>query len=65
MPWRSFAFELANRSYYAAFIPDCGGEYSVQFPEQHSALLAEQKAGAGAYQVLITESSSVQGRFNL
>ena len=42
------AFELASRSYFAAFISDRGDEFFDQFPEQHSALLAEQEAGAGA-----------------
>jgi ribosomal-protein-alanine N-acetyltransferase len=59
------AFELANRSYFAAFISDRGDEYFDQFPEQHSALLAEQEAGAGAYYVLVAEDGSVLGRFNL
>jgi [ribosomal protein S5]-alanine N-acetyltransferase len=59
------AFELANRSYFAAFISDRTDEYFDQFPEQHSALLAEQEAGAGAYYVLVAEDGSVVGRFNL
>ena len=46
------AFELANRSYFAAFISDRGDEYFDQFTEQHSARLAEQEAGAGTYYVL-------------
>jgi ribosomal-protein-alanine N-acetyltransferase len=36
-----------------------------QFTEQHSALLAEQEAGAGAYYVLVAEDGTVLGRFNL
>jgi ribosomal-protein-alanine N-acetyltransferase len=59
------AFELANRSYFAAFISDRGDEYFGQFTEQHSARLAEQEAGAGAYYVLVDEDGSVLGRFNL
>jgi ribosomal-protein-alanine N-acetyltransferase len=59
------AFELANRSYFAAFISDRGDEYFDQFPVQHSALLAEQAAGLGAYYVLVAEDGSVLGRFNL
>ena len=59
------AFELANRSYFAAFISDRGDEYFDQFAEQHSALLAEQEADAGAYYVLVAEDGSVLGRFNL
>ena len=59
------AFELANRSYFAAFISDRGDEYFDQFTEQHSALLAEQEVGTGAYYVLVAEDGSVLGRFNL
>jgi [ribosomal protein S5]-alanine N-acetyltransferase len=59
------AFELANRSYFAAFISDRGDEYFDQFTEQHSVLLAEQEAGTGAYYVLVAEDGSVLGRFNL
>ena len=59
------AFELANRTYFAAFISDRGDEFFDQFTEQHSALLAEQEAGAGAYYVLVAEDGSVLGRFNL
>jgi [ribosomal protein S5]-alanine N-acetyltransferase len=59
------AFELANRSYFAASISDRGDEYFDQFTEQHSALLAEQESGAGAYYVLVAEDGPVLGRFNL
>ena len=59
------AFELANRSYFAAFISDRGDEFFDQFTEQHTAMLAEQEAGAGAYYVLVTEDGTVLGRFNL
>jgi [ribosomal protein S5]-alanine N-acetyltransferase len=59
------AFELANRAYFAASISDRGDEYFERFPEQHSALLAEQEAGIGAFYVLVAEDGSVLGRFNL
>ena len=59
------AFELANRSYFAASISDRGDEYFDQFDEQLSALLAEQEASAGAYYVLVDTDGSVLGRFNL
>ena len=59
------AFELANRAYFAAFISDRGDEFFDQFAERHSALLAEQQAGIGAYYVLVAEDGSVLGRFNL
>ena len=59
------AFELANRAYFAASISDRGDEFFGQFTQRHSALLAEQEAGAGAFYVLVAEDGSVLGRFNL
>jgi [ribosomal protein S5]-alanine N-acetyltransferase len=59
------AFEMANRAYFAASISDRGDEFFDQFTERHSALLAEQETGTGAFYVLVTEDGSVLGRFNL
>ena len=59
------AFELANRAYFAASISDRGDEFFGQFAERHSALLAEQEAGIGAFYVLVAEDGSILGRFNL
>jgi len=59
------AFELANRGYFAAFISDRGDHYFDQFTERHTALLAEQEAGAGAFYVLVADDGPVLGRFNL
>ncbi len=59
------AFELANRAYFAASISDRGDEFFDQFTARHSALLAEQAAGVGAYYLLVAEDGSVVGRFNL
>jgi ribosomal-protein-alanine N-acetyltransferase len=59
------AFELANRAYFAASISDRGDEFYDQFAERHSALLAEQAAGRGAFYVLVAEGGSIIGRFNL
>jgi ribosomal-protein-alanine N-acetyltransferase len=59
------AFELANRAYFAGFISDRGDEFFDQFTERHSALLAEQEAGIGAFYVLVAGDGSVLGRFNL
>jgi hypothetical protein len=44
------AFELANRTYFAAFISDRGDDYYDQFTDRQNALLAEQEAGIGAGQ---------------
>jgi ribosomal-protein-alanine N-acetyltransferase len=59
------AFETANRGYFAASISDRGDEYFEHFTERHNDLLADQKAGIGAYYVLVDEDGSVLGRFNL
>ncbi|MFE4416540.1 GNAT family N-acetyltransferase [Streptomyces sp. NPDC056821] len=59
------AFELANRTYFAASISDRGDEFFDQFPDRHSALLAEQEAGICAFYVLVADDGSVLGRFNL
>ncbi|HUZ36812.1 MAG TPA: GNAT family N-acetyltransferase [Streptosporangiaceae bacterium] len=59
------AFELANRAYFAASVSDRGDEFFGQFTERHSALVAEQEAGIGAFYVLVAEDGSVLGRFNL
>ncbi len=59
------AFELANRAYFTASIPDRGDEFFDRFAEQFRARLAEQEARSGAYYVLVAEDDSVVGRFNL
>ena len=59
------AFEVANRAYFAASISDRGDEFFERFAERHSALLAEQEAGTGAYYVLVAGDGSILGRFNL
>ncbi|MEO3753699.1 GNAT family N-acetyltransferase [Streptomyces sp. B6B3] len=59
------AFELANRAYFAAAVPDRGDEYFDRFADRYSALLAEQEAGVCAFHVLVAEDGSVLGRFNL
>jgi len=59
------AFELANRAYFAASVSDRGDEFFDQFTDRHSALLADQEAGNGAYYVLVARDGSVLGRFNL
>ena len=59
------AFELVNRAYFSAFISDRGDDYYAEFAERHSASLAEQEAGVGAFHVLVAGDGSVLGRFNL
>jgi ribosomal-protein-alanine N-acetyltransferase len=59
------AFELANRAYFAASISDRADDFFDQFTERHSALLAEQAAGIGAFYVLVADDGAVLGRFNL
>jgi ribosomal-protein-alanine N-acetyltransferase len=59
------AFELANRAYFAASVPDRGDDYFDRFTDRYNALLAEQEAGICAFYVLAAEDGSVLGRFNL
>ena len=59
------AFELANRTYFAASISDRGDDFFDQFTDGYNALLAEQEAGICAFYVLVAEDGSVLGRFNL
>ncbi|WP_436998447.1 GNAT family N-acetyltransferase [Streptomyces sp. enrichment culture] len=59
------AFELANRAYFAASVPDRGDAFFDRFADRFDALLAEQDAGVCAFHVLIAEDGSVLGRFNL
>jgi RimJ/RimL family protein N-acetyltransferase len=59
------AFELANRTYFAAAVPDRGDDFFDQFTDRYNALLAEQEAGICAFHVLVAEDGSVLGRFNL
>lgn len=59
------AFELANRSYFAAAVSDRGDDYFDKFTDRYKALLAEQEAGSCAFYVLVAEDGEVLGRFNL
>lgn len=59
------AFELANRSYFAASVSDRGDDFFDRFTDRYEALLAEQKDGVCAFHVLVAEDGSVLGRFNL
>ncbi|MFJ8008184.1 GNAT family N-acetyltransferase [Streptomyces fagopyri] len=59
------AFELENRAYFAASIPDRGDDYFTRFDERHRALLAEQETGACFFHVLVGAGGEVLGRVNL
>ncbi|MEU8176815.1 GNAT family N-acetyltransferase [Microbispora hainanensis] len=59
------AFELANRTYFAASISDRGDEFFDQFPDRYNASLAEQEACICAFYVLVADDGSVLARFNL
>jgi ribosomal-protein-alanine N-acetyltransferase len=59
------AFEVANRSYFAASIADRGDDFFRHFDDRHEDQLAEQATGRCAYFVLVEADGSVVGRFNL
>lgn len=59
------AFELENRSYFTASVPDRGEEYFDHFDDRYNATLALQESGLDAYFVLVDDEASVLGRFNL
>lgn len=59
------AFELVNRTYFAAFVSDRGDAYFDEFGERFDELLAERETGREAYYVLVDDDGSVLGRFNL
>jgi [ribosomal protein S5]-alanine N-acetyltransferase len=59
------AFELENRAYFAASIPDRGEEYFTDFDARHSELLALQAAGIAYFHLLLSEDGEVVGRVNL
>jgi [ribosomal protein S5]-alanine N-acetyltransferase len=59
------AFELANRTYFAAFVSDRGDAFFDEFSERYDELLAETEARRDAYYVLVDDDGSVLGRFNL
>jgi [ribosomal protein S5]-alanine N-acetyltransferase len=56
------AFELVNRTYFAASVSDRGDEFFDQFSDRYSALLAEQEAGICAFYVLVADDRSVMAR---
>ena len=57
-------FELENRAYFAASVPDRGDAYFAGFDARHGELLAEQAAGLHFFHVLV-DRGEVVGRVNL
>jgi [ribosomal protein S5]-alanine N-acetyltransferase len=53
------AFELANRSDFAASNSDRGDECFSKFAARHAESLAEQQAGKCAHNVLVAEDGSI------
>ncbi|MFF9644799.1 GNAT family N-acetyltransferase [Kitasatospora aureofaciens] len=60
-----FAFELANRAWFARTVPDRGDAYFAGFAERHAALLAEQAAGVCRFHVVLDPTGTLVGRINL
>jgi [ribosomal protein S5]-alanine N-acetyltransferase len=59
------AFELENRAYFAARVPDRGDDYFAHFAQAHRELLASQADGTNFFHVLVEEDGSIVGRVNL
>jgi [ribosomal protein S5]-alanine N-acetyltransferase len=59
------AFELENRAYFAASVPDRGDDYFATFAERHRELLAWQAEGTNLFHVLVEASGAIVGRINL
>jgi [ribosomal protein S5]-alanine N-acetyltransferase len=59
------SFELANLSYFAAFVSDRGDAFFDEFRQRYEELLAEREARHDAYYVLVDDDGSILGRSNL
>ncbi|MFD9541452.1 GNAT family N-acetyltransferase [Streptomyces sp. NPDC060022] len=59
------AFELENRAYFAASIPDRGDDYFAGFDTRHRELLDEQAAGLHHFHIIADGDGAVLGRVNL
>ncbi|MFE0465418.1 GNAT family N-acetyltransferase [Kitasatospora sp. NPDC058965] len=59
------AFELANRAYFAAVIPDRGDAFFEHFDDRFATLLAYQVARTDAFYLVLDPDGAVLGRFNL
>jgi RimJ/RimL family protein N-acetyltransferase len=58
-------FEVANRDYFAATIPDRGDAFFADYPARHAELLTWQAAGTDRFHVLLTDDGTIAGRINL
>ncbi|GAA2523952.1 GNAT family N-acetyltransferase [Winogradskya humida] len=58
-------FERENREFFARSIPDRGDSYFAEFAARHAALLDEQDTGVCHFHVLVDDTGTVLGRFNL
>lgn len=59
------AFELENRAYFAASIPDRGDAYFAEFDTRLAQQLEWLEAGTDRPHVLVTEDGEIVGRVNL
>jgi [ribosomal protein S5]-alanine N-acetyltransferase len=59
------AFELENRAYFAAAVPDRGDAYFAEFDERHRELLTWQADGTDLYHVRVQADGAIVGRVNL
>lgn len=60
-----FDFELSNRAFFAASIPDRGDDYFTDFDQRHRETLEWQAAGECHFHVLVTGEGRIVGRVNL
>jgi ribosomal-protein-alanine N-acetyltransferase len=59
------SFELENRAYFAASVPDRGDEFFAGFDARFAQLLEWQATGTDYLHVLVAEGGEVVGRVNL
>ena len=59
------AFELENREYFAASVPDRGDDYFAEFVTRHDELLERQAEGSMIMHVVVESDGSIVGRLNL
>ncbi|MFI0899591.1 GNAT family N-acetyltransferase [Streptomyces sp. NPDC020983] len=59
------AFEVENRAWFAASVPDRGDDFFARFGDMLRARLAEQEAGECYFHVVVGDGGEVLGRVNL